>query len=81
MSQPDRTDLDAVVSASGDVVIPSDRLRRLSLSPGQQVRVTVTARPRRQNMRGVLAGRLPDVDPEEIARVRREIWADLAGEQ
>jgi hypothetical protein len=37
---------------------------RLSLTSGQQVRVTVTAQPRRRNMHRVLAGRLHEVDPD-----------------
>ena len=38
----------------------------------------MSAPRRRTNMRGALAGRLPDISPEEIARVRRETWGDLA---
>lgn len=73
MAEAGQADVDAVVSASGYVVIPSERLGRLSLTPGQQVRVTVTVQPRRQNMYGVLAGRLHEVEPAEISSVRREV--------
>ena len=76
MSEPQV--FEAVVSATGDLVIPSDSVRRLALAPGQHVQVVVSAPRRRTNMRGALAGRLPDISPEEIARVRRETWGDLA---
>nr|MDT0667218.1 hypothetical protein [Micromonospora sp. DSM 115978] len=66
---------------SGDIVVPSSAVRRLSLLPGQQVQVIVGAPAQRLNMYGVLAGRFSDVVPEEIARVRREVWGDLAAGQ
>jgi hypothetical protein len=74
--EPERADVDAVVSPSGDVVIPAGQLGRFSLVPGQHVTVTLRSGRRRQNMYGVLAGRLRDVDPEDIRRVRRETWGD-----
>ena len=76
MSEPQ--EFEAIVSATGDLVIPSDSVRRLALVPGQHVQVAVSAPRHRTNMRGALAGRLPDISPEEIARVRRETWGDLA---
>ena len=75
------TEFEAVVSESGDLVIPSESVRRLALVPGQHVHVSVHARPVRHNMYGVLGGRLPDVSPEDIARVRQEAWGDLAAGQ
>ena len=81
MAEVRQADVEAVVSPSGDVVISSEDVQRLALAPGQHVRVTVTARPRRQNMYGILAGRLSEVDPEAIKRVRREVWGELAAER
>lgn len=68
----------ATVTPNGDLVVPSAAVRSLSLVPGQHVQVTVDVPIRRMNMYGALAGRLPDVSPDEIARVRGEIWGDLA---
>lgn len=78
MGEEARTEVEAVVSESGDLVIPSEVVRRLALVPGQHVQVSVHAGPPRRNMYGVLAGRLPDIAPEDIARVRHETWGDLA---
>ena len=77
----DEAQADAVVSPSGDVVVAAEDVRRLSLVPGQHVTVTITAQLRRRNMHGVLAGRLPDVDPDDIRQVRREVWGELAADQ
>ena len=73
-----RTEVEAVVSESGDLVIPSESVRRLALVPGQYVRVSIYAQPVRRNMYGVLAGRLADIAPDDIARVRHEVWDDRA---
>jgi hypothetical protein len=67
-----------VVSESGDLVIPSESVRRPALAPGQHAHVSVHARPVRRNMYGALADRLPDVAPNDISRVRHEVWGDLA---
>lgn len=40
--------------------------------------VVVTSIPRCRNMYGALAGKVPDVSPEEIADERRQAWSDLA---
>jgi hypothetical protein len=74
-------EFDVVVSESGDLVIPWESVRPLALVPGQHVHVSVHARPARRSMYGVLAGRLPDVSPEGIARGRQEAWGDLAAGQ
>jgi bifunctional DNA-binding transcriptional regulator/antitoxin component of YhaV-PrlF toxin-antitoxin module len=73
-----RAVVEATVTPNGDLVVPSSAVRRLSLVPGQHVQVIVDAPVRRDNMYGVLAGRLPGIAPEEIARVRGEAWGDLA---
>lgn len=78
MGEVERAEVDAVVSADGEVVIPREAVRGLSLVPGQHVLVRVTPQPARRNMYGVLAGRLTEVDANDIRRVRREVWADLA---
>jgi FtsP/CotA-like multicopper oxidase with cupredoxin domain len=36
-------DVDTVVTADGDLVVPSQIVRQLSLVPGQRVRVTISA--------------------------------------
>jgi hypothetical protein len=69
-----------VVTATGDLVVPSEVVRQLSLIPGQRVRLTISAAARR-NMYGSLAGRVPDVSTDEIADERREAWGDLADVQ
>ena len=76
-----QTEVEAVVSESGDLVISSESVRRLALAPGQHVHVSVHTRPVRRNMYGALAGRLPDLAPEDISRVRHEVWGDLAAGQ
>ena len=78
MGETERAEVDAVVSPGGDVVIPRDAVRELALVPGQHVLVRVSPRPARQNMYGVLAGRLTEVDADDIGRVRREVWHELA---
>jgi hypothetical protein len=80
VAEVESTEVDAVVSASGELVISPEAVRHLALAPGQHVRVAVSARPRRRNMYGVLSGRLPDVDLDEIRRVRREVWGELAAD-
>lgn len=78
MSAAAKAEADALVTPSGDLVIPSEAVRSLALTPGQRVHVTVVATRPRRNMYGVLAGRVRDVSAEEIAEARREIWGDLA---
>ena len=78
MGEVERAEVDVVVSPAGDVVISRDAVRELSLVPGQHVLVRVTPQPARRNMYGVLAGRLTEVDADDIRRVRREVWRDLA---
>jgi antitoxin component of MazEF toxin-antitoxin module len=80
VSEAERAEVDAVVGPAGDLVIPRDAVRQLELVPGQQVLVSVTPRRLRRNMYGVLAGRLSDVDQDDIRRVRREVWGDLAAD-
>lgn len=74
-------DVDTVVTAAGDLVVPSEVVRQLSLVPGQRVRVTISAAGHRRNMYGALAGQLPDVSADEIADERHEVWGDLADGQ
>lgn len=77
MTQGPSTEIDAVITATGDLVVPSEVVRQLSLIPGQRVRLTVRAAVPRRNMYGALAGHVPDVSAEE----RREVWGDLADRQ
>lgn len=77
MAAGSSADVDAVVTPAGDVVVPSEVVRQLSLVPGQRVRVTISAAGHRRNMYGALAGQLPDVNADE----RREVWGDLADGQ
>lgn len=77
MSAASKADVEAVVTPEGSVVVPAEVVRELSLVPGQRVNVVVTAAPRRRNMYGVLADKVPDVSPEEIDE-RRQAWGDLA---
>jgi hypothetical protein len=81
VTQGSSTEIDAVVTATGDLVVPSEVVRQLSLIPGQRVRLTVSAAVPRRNMYGALAGRVPDVSAEEIADERREVWGNLADGQ
>lgn len=78
MSAVSRAGVEAVVTPEGNVVVPAEVVRELSLVPGQRVNVIVTAAPRRRNRYGALAGTVPDVSPEEIAEERRQAWGDLA---
>ncbi len=81
MAAGSRADVDTVVTAAGDLVVPSEVVRQLSFVPGQRVRLTISAAGYRRNMYGALAGRLPDVSADEIADERREVWGDLADGQ
>lgn len=78
MNATSRADVEAVVTPEGSVVVPAEVVRGLALVPGQRVSVVVTAAPRRRNMYGVLADKVPDVSPEEIADGRHQAWGDLA---
>lgn len=81
MAAGSSADVDAVVTAAGDVVVPPEVVRQLSLVPGQRVRVMISTAGHRRNMYGALAGQLPDVSADEIAEERREAWGDLADGQ
>ena len=81
MSAGMKAEVEALVTPSGDLVVPSEEVRGLALTPGQRVPVTVAAARRRRNMYGVLAGRVRDVSAEEIAGARREIWGELADDR
>jgi hypothetical protein len=81
MAPGSTADVDTVVTAAGDLVVPSEVVRQLSFVPGQRVRLTISATGHRRNMYGALAGRLPDVSADEIADERREVWGDLADGQ
>jgi hypothetical protein len=81
VTQGSSAEIDAVITATGDLVVPSDVVRQLSLIPVQRVRLTVSAAVPRRNMYGALAGRVPDVSAEEIADERREVWGNLADGQ
>ncbi|MGH3671863.1 MAG: hypothetical protein ACRDSH_14720 [Pseudonocardiaceae bacterium] len=81
MARGPSTDVDAVVTAAGDLVVPSEVVRQLSLIPGQRVRLTISATVPRRNMYGSLVGRVPDVSADEIVDERRAAWGDLADEQ
>lgn len=70
-------EVDAEVTPSGDIVIPSQALGKLTLQPHQRVRVTVNAPPPK-NMYGVLAGRAPDVSLEEFDESSRDAWGEFA---
>jgi bifunctional DNA-binding transcriptional regulator/antitoxin component of YhaV-PrlF toxin-antitoxin module len=74
-------DVDAVVTADGDLVVPSEVVRQLSLVPGQRVHLTISVAGTRRNMYGSLAGRLPDVSADDITDERREVWGDLVDGQ
>lgn len=78
MSATAKAEVEALVTPSGDLVVPSEAVRWLALTPGQRVPVTVTTTRSRRNMYGVLAGHVRDVSAEEIAEARREIWGELA---
>lgn len=77
MSAISRANVEEVVTPEGSVVVPAEVMRGLSLVPGQQANVVVTPSPRCRNMYGALAGKVPDVSPEEIADERRHVWGEL----
>ncbi|MGH3870845.1 MAG: hypothetical protein ACRDSR_04895 [Pseudonocardiaceae bacterium] len=81
MDTGSRADVDTVVTAGGDVVVPAEVVRQLSLIPGQRVHLTISTAGPRRNMYGSLAGRLPDVSADDIADERRQVWGDLADGQ
>ena len=81
MAPGSSAEVDAVVTAAGDLVVPSEVVRQLPFIPGQRVRLTISAAVPRRNMYGALAGRVPDVSADEIADERREVWGDLADGQ
>lgn len=81
MAAGSSADVDIVVTAAGDLVVPSEVVRQLSLIPGQRVRLTISTAGPRRNMYGSLAGRVPDVSADEIADERREVWGDLVDGQ
>lgn len=81
MAQGSSADVDTVVTAAGDLVVPSEVVRQLSLIPGQRVRLTISTAAPRRNMYGSLVGRVPDVSADEITAERREVWGDLADGQ
>jgi len=49
-------DVDTVVTAAGDLVVPFEVVRQLPLTSGQWVRLTISAAVPRQNMYGSLVG-------------------------
>lgn len=70
---------DGTVAANGDVIVPSAALAPLKLKPGQHVRVQVIPTKPRRNMRGVLAGKLPELTEEDFRTVRDELWRGFPG--
>jgi hypothetical protein len=79
--QESSADVNAVITAAGDLMVPSEVVRQLSLIPGQRVHLTINAAASRRNMHGTPAGRMPDVSADEIADERREVWGDLTDGQ
>ena len=69
-------EVEAVVTDSGDLVVPSAELGQLSLVPGQRVPVTVMAPRRRQNMRGALRSKVREVSLEDLEESSRDAWAE-----
>lgn len=65
-------EVEAVVSDSGDLVVPAADLGQFSLVPGQRVPVTVAAPRRRKNMRGVLKGKVREVSLEDLEESSRD---------
>jgi hypothetical protein len=59
MSAATTAEAEALVTSSGDLVVPSEAVRGLALTPGERVHVTVAATRHRRNLYGVLAGRVP----------------------
>jgi hypothetical protein len=70
---------EGTVAPNGDVVIPGSGLLSLGLVPGQHVRVQVVPPKARRNMRGVLAGKLPELTEEDFQTVRAEMWRGFPG--
>ena len=72
---------EGTVAANGDLIVPRAVLEPLTLEPGQHVRVQVIPVKPRRNMRGVLAGQLPDLTEEDFRAVRDEMWRGFPGTQ
>lgn len=70
---------EGTVAANGDVVVPSSAVAPLKLKPGQHVRVQVMPSKPRRNMRGLLAGKLPELTEEDFRSVRDEMWRGFPG--
>jgi hypothetical protein len=70
---------EGTVAPNGDVIVPGAALAPLKLEPGQHVRVQVIAPRPRRNMRGVLAGALPELTEEDFQAVRDEMWRGFPG--
>ncbi|MGH3695139.1 MAG: hypothetical protein ACRDRX_14325 [Pseudonocardiaceae bacterium] len=81
MARGSSADVDTVVTAAGDLVVPSEVVRQLSLIPGQRVHLTISAAVPRRNMYDRSPAGVPDASADEIADERREAWGDLADEQ
>lgn len=67
------------MAPNGDVIVPGTALGPLGLIPGQHVRVQVIPSKARRNMRGVLAGKLPELAEEDFQAVRAEMWRGFPG--
>lgn len=72
-SEAMRRPIEGVVTDDGALVVSAEAVQEHGFVPGQRVRVTVS---RRRNMRGVLAGQLPDIPLEDFDEVSRDSWDD-----
>jgi hypothetical protein len=70
---------EGTVAANGDVIVASAAVAPLKLKPGQHVRVQVFPSKPRRNMRGLLAGQLPELTDEDFRTVRDDMWRGFPG--
>lgn len=79
MTMDPTPDLDATVTDSGDLLVPAAALCEvIEASPGDHVKVHIVQQARkRTNMYGVFSERPIDLDVDDLAQARQEMWASF----
>lgn len=82
MSREATTDLVATITDRGDLLVPAAAVGAvIDVAPGDHVKVRIV-RPfkKRTNMYGALSDRPLNLDPEDLATVREEMWASFGAD-